>query len=99
MELPPYALCQDQAWNLVIRNLPGMIAAFSSLMPGDMPLIFPVALGSLAAMKAEINSRLSFWKAKEAAKSSILAASVGGEGKDSVAGGQTRQIEKQAGLP
>jgi hypothetical protein len=88
-------LTQDKDGHLAIRNAKGMLAAFSALMPGDMPLVFPVAFGPRAAMESEIETRRAFWKAKEAARASILAASRGGEGKDSGAMGQTRQIAKQ----
>ena len=88
-------LVQDKAGFLAIRSARGLIAAFSALMPGDFPLVFPVAFGPRLAMEAEIETRRAFWQAKEAAKAAILAASGAGEGKDSGAGVQTRQIEKQ----
>lgn len=77
MQMPTYALVQDQEGSLEIADVEAMMAYFSSIMPGFFPNYFPVAWGSYSEMEAEIGYRKTFIERKTAAKELIEMAARG----------------------
>ena len=77
MQLLPYALVQDKAGNLTIQSVGRLIGELSAIMPGNVPSYFPVALGSLSDMEAEIGFRKAFIARKLEAMAQIEKAAKG----------------------